>query len=151
MKDSEQGKGDDVSNDGEDQWGLLGFQFPPPLPSLAISSSLRSPVLVLHCLDGAFPAGVPARRSVGVGRWSGAAVANSGSGNALMLILVNSGRKSPWEENKNKTTFPGLTVAIGQPTQEERAQNHTREALVLLAGWCPSVGQRPGQDCRPST
>ena len=83
--------------------------------------------------------------------WNRADTANLGSGNTFMLILVNSGRKSPWEENKNKTTFPGSPVATGQPTQEERAQSHTREALVLLACGCLSEGWCACQDCRAST
>lgn len=45
-----------------------------------------------------------------------------------MLILVNSGTSRP-RENKTKTTLHSQDPQWPQTTGEERAQNHTREAL----------------------
>ena len=81
-------------------------------------------------LGWALPVGVPARRSVGVGRWNEAEIVHSGSGKHFYVDIGQLWDESSLEkQNKNNTTFPRSPVATDQPTREERAQNHTRGAL----------------------
>lgn len=77
---------------------------------------------------GSSQQGFGPRRSADVGCGNGAGMTSLGSGNNFILVLVNFGRKQPWEnkQNKNKAHIPRA---------KEITQDYTHEALALLMCW----------------